>query len=60
MEITKEYVENYFKDANTIKNRFGKVFKFTGVICGFYYSFCDKESYCTLYDEKGGFAEIID
>lgn len=59
-KINIEDVQEYFKNAKRIRNRYNKEFEFTGVVHGFWGSFRDKENSFTIYDENGGFAEIIE
>lgn len=58
--ITTKDVEKHFKNAKRIKNRFNKEFEYKGVSNGLWGSFINKGTGFTIYDEQGGFAEIIE
>ena len=58
--ITIEDVQEHFKNAKRIKNRFGKEFDFNGVSNGLWESFINKGTGFTIYDKEGGFADIIE
>lgn len=58
-KINIEDVEKHFEKAKTIRNRYNKEFELTGVSSGLWGSFMDKKTGFTIYDENGGFAEII-
>lgn len=59
-KINIEDVKDYFKNAKRIKNRFNKEFEYKGVSNGLWGSFINKGTGFTIYDEQGGFAEIIE
>lgn len=63
---TLEEVKEYFKDADTIKNRFGKEFKINIISIGYcvnsFMNLNDKDDNsdgATLWDEQGGYAKIL-
>jgi hypothetical protein len=58
--VTKQDVEKHFKNAKKVKNAFNKEFDFSGVEEGLWGSFRDKDTRCTLYDDRNGFAEIVE